>query len=54
MVYFYGCETCSLTLRNKKDWGVFENRVLKRIFGGKREPVTEIWRNYTMRNLHKL
>jgi len=36
----YGCETCSLTLRDERRLRVFENRVLKRIFGPKRDDVT--------------
>jgi hypothetical protein len=36
----YGCETWSLTLREGHRPGVFENRVLKRIFGPKRDEVT--------------
>jgi hypothetical protein len=35
----YGCETWSLTLRENHGLRVFENRVLKRIFGPKREDV---------------
>jgi hypothetical protein len=34
LVVFYGCETWSLTLR--EDLRVYENRVLRRIFGPKR------------------
>jgi hypothetical protein len=33
----YGCETCSLTLRVEHRLRVFENRVLRRIFGPKRD-----------------
>jgi hypothetical protein len=33
----YGCETWSLTLREKHRLRVFENRVLRRIFGPKRD-----------------
>ena len=36
----YGCETWSLTLREDSRLGVFENRVLRRIFGPKRDKVT--------------
>jgi hypothetical protein len=32
----YGCETWSLTLREEHRLRVFENRVLRRIFGPKR------------------
>ena len=36
-VVLYGCETWSLTLREEHKLRVFENRVLRRIFGPKRE-----------------
>ena len=36
----YECETWLLTLREECRLGVFENRVLKRIFGPRREEVT--------------
>jgi hypothetical protein len=39
-VVLYGCETRSLTLREEHRLRVFENRVLRRIFGSKREEVT--------------
>jgi hypothetical protein len=39
-VVLYGCETWSLTLRDEHRVGVFENRVLRRIFGPKRDEVT--------------
>ena len=32
-IYFYGCETWSLTLREERKLRVFENTVLRRIFG---------------------
>jgi hypothetical protein len=38
-VVLYGCETCSLTLREEHRLMVFENRVLRRIFGPKRDEV---------------
>ena len=40
----YGCETWSLTLRDERRLRVFENRVLKRVFGPKRDEVTGKWR----------
>jgi hypothetical protein len=43
-VVFYGCETWSLTLRDEHRLRVFENRVLRRIFGPKRYEVTGEWR----------
>jgi len=39
-VVLYGCETSSLTLREERKVRVFENRVLRRIFGPKRDEVT--------------
>ena len=32
-VVWYGCETWSLTLREERKLGVFENMLLRRIFG---------------------
>jgi len=43
-VVVYGCETWSLTLREERRLRVFENRVLRRIFGPKRDEVTGEWR----------
>ena len=43
-VVMYGCETWSLTLREESWLRVFEKRVLKRIFGPKRNEVTGEWR----------
>jgi hypothetical protein len=40
LVVLYGCETLSLTLREEQGLRVFENRVLRRIFGPKRDEVT--------------
>ena len=37
----YGCETWSLTLREERKLRVFENMVLRRIFGPRRDEVTE-------------
>jgi hypothetical protein len=42
-VVVYGCETWSLTLREKRRLRVFENRVLRSIFGPKRDEVTGGW-----------
>jgi hypothetical protein len=44
----YGCETWLLTLREEQRLRVFENRVLRRIFGPKRDEVTG-----ECRRLHK-
>ena len=43
-VVLYGCETWSLTLREEGRLKVFENRVLRRIFGPRRDEVTGEWR----------
>jgi hypothetical protein len=43
-VVLYGCETLSLTLREEHRLRVFENRVLRRIFGPERDEVTGGWR----------
>jgi hypothetical protein len=40
----FGCETWSLTLREESRLMVFENRVLRRVFGSKRDEVTGEWR----------
>jgi hypothetical protein len=50
----YGCETWSLTLREEHRLRVFENRVLKRIFGPTRDEVTGEWRKLHNRELHNL
>jgi len=42
-VVLYGCETWSLTLREERRLRVFQNRVLRRIFGPKRDEVTGEW-----------
>ena len=39
-VVLYGCETWSLTLRDERRLRVFENSVLRRVFGPKRDEVT--------------
>jgi len=50
-VVLYGCETWSLTLREEYRLRVFENRVLRRIFGPKGDEVTGIGEYYIMRSL---
>ena len=47
-VVLNGCETRSLTLREENRLGDFENSVLRRIFGPKRDEVTGKWKR-----LHK-
>jgi len=39
-VVLYGCKTWTLTLREERRLRVFENRVLRRMFGPKRDEVT--------------
>jgi hypothetical protein len=53
-VILYGCETWSLTLREEHRLRVFENRVLRRIFGPKRDEVTEEWRKLHNKELRDL
>ena len=43
-VVLHGCETWSLTLREERRLRVFDNRVLRRVFGSKRDEVTAEWR----------
>jgi hypothetical protein len=43
-VVLYGCETWSVTLREEHRLRVFKNRVLRGIFGPKRDEVTGEWR----------
>ena len=43
-VVLYGCEAWSLTLREERKLRVFENMVLRRIFGPRRDEVTGEWR----------
>jgi hypothetical protein len=56
-VVLYGCETWSLMLREKHRLRVFENRVLRRIFGPKRDEVNSsdgknILVKYLIQNIH--
>jgi hypothetical protein len=51
-VVLYGCETWSLTLREEGRLRVFENRVLRRMFGPKREEVTGEWRRVHKEGLY--
>ncbi|KAJ4444435.1 hypothetical protein ANN_06227, partial [Periplaneta americana] len=50
----YGCETSTLTLREKHRLRVFENKVLRKIFGAKRDEVTGEWRKLHNTELHAL
>jgi len=56
-VVLYGCETWSLTLKEERRLRVFENRVLRRVFGSKRDEVSGEWRklhNEELRHLYSL
>ena len=53
-VVLYGCDTWSMTLREEHRLRVFENKVLRRIFGPKREKVTGEWRKLHFEELHDL
>jgi hypothetical protein len=53
-VVLYGCETWSLTLREELKLRVFENRVLRRVFGPKWGEVTGEWRKLHNEKLNDL
>ena len=50
----YGCETWSLTLKEERRLRVFENMVLRRVFGPKRDEVTGEWRKLHNEDLNDL
>jgi len=54
LVVLYGCETWSLTLREERRLRVFENRVLSKVFGPKRDQVTGEWRKLHNEELNDL
>jgi hypothetical protein len=51
-VILYGCETWALALREEHRLRVFENRVLRRMFGPKRDDVTGEWKKLHNQELH--
>ena len=53
-VVLYGCQTWSLTLRDERRLRVFENRVLRRIFGPKRDEVISEWRRLRNKELNDI
>ena len=53
-VVLCGCETWSLTLREEHRLRVFENRVLRRVFGPKRDELTGEWRKLHNEELNDL
>ena len=52
--FLYGCETRSLTPREEHRLRVFENRVLRKVFGSKRDGVTGEWRKLHNEELYNL
>ena len=53
-VVLYGCETWSLTLREERKLRVFENMVLRRIFGPRRDEVRGEWKRLHNEELNDL
>jgi len=53
-VVLYGCEAWSLTLREERKLRLFENMVLRRIFGPRRDEVTGEWRRLHNEELNDL
>jgi hypothetical protein len=53
-VVLYGCATWSVTLREEQRLRVFENRVLRRIFGPKWDKATGEWRRLHNEELNDL
>jgi hypothetical protein len=56
---YYGCETWSLTLKEEHRLRIFGKRVLKRIFGPKKEEGAEggedcIMRSFIISKLHRI
>jgi len=53
-VVLYGCKTWSLTMKDEHGLRLSENRVLRRIFGPKRDEVTREWRKLHKEGLYEL
>ena len=53
-VVLYGCAAWSLTLREERKLRVFENMVLRRIFGPRRDDVMGEWRRLHNEELNDL
>jgi len=53
-VVLYGYETWSLTLREERKLRVFENKVLRKIFGPRRDEITGDWRRMHNEELNDL
>jgi hypothetical protein len=54
LLALYGRETWSLTLREERRLRVSENRVLRKVYGSKREEVAGGWRRLHIEELHNL
>ena len=54
LLVLYGCETWSLTLREEHRLRMFENKVLRKLFGAKRDEITGDWRKLHNAELHAL
>ena len=54
LVVLYGCETWSLTLRAERWLKVFDYKVLRTVFGPKRDEVTGEWRKLHNEELNDL
>jgi hypothetical protein len=54
IVVLYGCQTWSLELREEHRPNVYENRMLRRTFGGKRDEIIGKWRKLRNEELHNL
>jgi hypothetical protein len=52
-VVLYGRETWSLTLREERTLRVFEKRMLRRIFGRKKDEIVGLWRKLHNEELNK-
>jgi hypothetical protein len=53
-VVLYGCETWSLTWKEECMLRIFKNRMLRRIFGPRRDEVTGEWRRLHNKELYAL
>ena len=53
-VVLYGCESWSLTMMEQRRLRVFENRVLRRLFGPKRDETTREWKKLLNEELNDL
>jgi hypothetical protein len=53
-LFLYGCETWSPSLREEHRLRVFKDKVLRRIFGMRRDEVTGRWRKLHNEEIHNL